>query len=78
MTDLDQTIKKWRQAIKLSEWVLLPDRRKFMIMWRHYDQFGVRNLETGEQYAFSYQEAARLGLVPLCLCPIDLNTIQVD
>lgn len=78
MSDItEKDLAKWRSAIKSCSWILLPDGRQFMIMWRFYDQFGVRHLETGEQYAFTYEEAIKYKLVPLLLCPIDMDQIQV-
>ena len=76
MTD-EVYLRKYREAIKKSSWVLLPDQREFMIMWRLYEQFGVRHIVTGEQYAFTYEEAIALRVVPLVLCPIDVQAIDV-
>lgn len=69
-------IRKYRGAVAKSSWVLLPDQREFMIMWRLYEQFGVRHIQTGEQYAFTYEEAIRIGVIPLILCPIDISKIE--
>lgn len=76
ITDID--VRRWRKAIKSSQFVLMPDQRQFMIMWRLYEQFGIRHLETGEQYAFTYEEAIAHKLIPLLLCPIDVDNVDVD
>lgn len=73
----DVYLRKYREAIRKSSWVLLPDQREFMIMWRLYEQFGVRHIVTGEQYAFTYEEAVQHKVVPLILCPIDVNRIEI-
>lgn len=74
----DQYLKQYRIAIKRSHWVLLPDQREYMIMWRLYEQFGVRHIETGEQYAFTYEDAITQKVVPLILCPINIGAIDID
>jgi hypothetical protein len=48
-----------------------------MIMWRLYEQFGVRHIVTGEQYAFTYEDAVTRGVLPLILCPVDIGAIDV-
>ena len=73
----DQYMRQYREAIKKSHWVLLPDQRQYMIMWRLYEQFGVRHIETGEQYAFTYEDAITQKVVPLVLCPVDIDRIDV-
>lgn len=70
-------LRKYREAVKRSQWVLMPDQRHFMIMWRLYEQFGVRSIETGEQYAFTYEDAIAHKVTPLVLCPIDIEKIEV-
>jgi hypothetical protein len=80
MTDqaiTEDDIKRWRKAIASSPFVLL-DGRQFMIMWKWYDQFGIRNLETGEQYSFTYEEAIKHKLLPLLLCPVDIASIDIN
>lgn len=78
MTQPDpQLIAQWRKGIGSCHSVLLPDGRPFVIMWRHYDQFGVRNYETGEQYAFSYVQAIQQRLVPLILCPMNMESVKL-
>jgi hypothetical protein len=69
--------EKYRRAINQAPFVLMPDRRPFMVMWRWADQFGVRNNETGEQYSFRYEEAIRQGVSPLALAMIDIHAIQL-
>ena len=66
---------RWRRAIQASQFILLPDQRQFQIMWRLYEEFGVRHPETGEQYAFTYEQAEQMMLTPLTLCPVDLNSV---
>lgn len=70
-------LRKYREAVKRASWVLLPDGREFMIMWRLYEQFGVRHIVTGEQYAFTYEDAVAQKVVPLILCPIDIDRIDI-
>ena len=74
----DKYLRQYRIAIQRSHWVLLPDQRQYMIMWRLYEQFGVRHIETGEQYAFTYEDAVTQKVVPLVLCPIDILAIDID
>lgn len=74
----DRYLRQYREAVKQAGWVLLPDQREFMIMWRLYEQFGVRHIETGEQYAFTYEDAITQKVMPLILCPIDVLAIKVD
>ena len=69
-------LRKYREAVKRSHWVQLENRH-FMIMWRLYDQFGVRSIETGEQYAFAYEDAIKHKVLPLILCPIDIEKIDL-
>lgn len=73
-TEQDLT-DRYRRAIKAASFVLMPDGRNFMIMWRFYEQFGIRHLETGEQYAIAYQDCPSQGIVPLLLCPVDMSRI---
>lgn len=73
----DELLARWRKAIAKSKWILLPDNREFQIMWYLYEQFGVRHPVTGEQYAFTYEQAIELNLVPLVLCPIDIDKIEL-
>ena len=76
MTEIDPIlIRKWRKGIGSASFCLLPDGRQYMIMWRHFDQFGVRQLETGEQYAFTYEDAIRTGVRPLILCPMIMESV---
>ena len=72
-----EDIARMRKGITKSQWVLMPDNRTFMIMWRFYEQFGIRHLETGEQYAIPYEDAIRQGIMPLILCPIDLSKLEI-
>lgn len=78
MTDVDPVlVNKWRKGLRSCTFCLLPDGRQYMIMWRHFDQFGVRHLETGEQYAFTYEDAIRLKIGPLILCPMVMESVQL-
>lgn len=77
MTDEELYLRKYREAVRRASWVLLPDQREFMIMWRLYEQFGVRHIVTGEQYAFTYEDAIAHKVVPLVLCPIDIHKIDI-
>lgn len=65
--------ERYRRAVAQASHVLMPDGRQFMIMWRFYEQFGIRHLETGEQYAIRYDSMK--DIIPLTLCPIDLNLV---
>lgn len=69
------TAEQARAASKIADYIVLPDNRRFRVMWRFHDQFGVRSDETGEQYAFTPEEAANLQLGFLVLCPIDMATM---
>jgi hypothetical protein len=73
----DRYLRQYREAVKRASWVLLPDQREFMIMWRLYEQFGVRHIVTGEQYAFTYEDAITQKVLPLVLCPVDIDRIDV-
>lgn len=68
----EEWVRKFRAAVHQSNWVLL-DGREYMIMWKQYDEFGIRNLVTGEQYAFTYSDAIKHSVTPLVLCPIDIE-----
>lgn len=70
-------VRKYREAVRRSSWVQMPDGRAFMIMWRLYEQFGVRHLETGEQYSLPFEQAIDLGVMPLILCPVDIDAIDL-
>lgn len=76
-THTPEDVARWRKAIAQSQWINLPDGRTFQIMWRLYEQFGARHPVTGEQYAFSYEQAIELKLVPLIMCPIDISAIEL-
>jgi hypothetical protein len=76
-TSTEEYLQKYRKAIAKSDWVLLPDQRQFMVMWRLYEQFGVRHIVSGEQYAMTYEEAIRLNVVPLILCPVAIDKIEL-
>jgi hypothetical protein len=73
---LNVSVDVYRKAISRSYAVALPDGRNFFIMWRLYEQFGVRHHETGEQYAFTHADAIRQGVIPLLLCPVDMSRIE--
>jgi hypothetical protein len=78
MTEInDEYLQKYREAIRKSQWVLLPDQREYMVVWRLYEQFGIRHIETGEQYAFTYEDAIAQQVIPLVLCPIDISAITL-
>ena len=74
----DRYLRQYREAVKQAGWVLLPDQREFMIMWRLYEQFGVRHIVTGEQYAFTYEDAVEQKVMPLILCPVDISKIDLS
>ncbi len=71
----EELTDRYRRAIKAGHFVLMPDGKQFMIMWRFYEQCGVRHLETGEQYAIRYEDMHHQRIMPLILCPVDIGRI---
>lgn len=71
---MPSTIEQYRKACAAADYIQIPNDKKFRIMWRWADQFGVRNDETGEQYSFQYDEVESLNIVFLILCPVDIGS----
>lgn len=69
------TIDNVRRAAAKADSVIMPDGRKFRIMWCEFDAFGVRNPGTAEQYLVTMDEALEREMQFLVLCPIDLANV---
>jgi hypothetical protein len=67
------TLDHYRRAAQKSDSVLMPDGRKFRIVWAEFDAYGVRNPVTGEQYMIRHEETRDLNLQLLIHCPIDVS-----
>lgn len=66
------TIDQYRKACKGADYIYIINDKKFRIMWKWADQFGVRCDETGEQYSFRYEDVEKHNIMFMVLCPVDV------
>lgn len=71
----EPTVDQYRKAWKGADYIQIRNDKKYRIMWKWADQFGVRSDETGEQYAFGYEDIAKHNITFLVLCPVDVSSL---